>query len=103
MTTGREAGMLLGSSYLLIQRQQAERVTLDLAWALETSNPIPSHTPIPTRSHLLILPNSPPNWEANIYEPMGGAISLIPPQAGVAQASTVSRPCCSCPVLKGDL
>jgi hypothetical protein len=40
--------------YIWISRQQEGRVTLGLAWALETSKPISSDTLLPTRPHSIV-------------------------------------------------
>jgi hypothetical protein len=41
--------------YTLICRNQANRSTMDLVWAFETSKLIPSDTLPPARSYLLVL------------------------------------------------
>ena len=53
---GMQADMVLERNwevYILIHRQQEERVTLGLTWEFQTPNPAPNDILPPTKPHLL--------------------------------------------------
>lgn len=52
---GRQGAEAVVKSLHLIHKHEAERELKEMTWALETSKPAPSTTPLPKRPHLLIL------------------------------------------------
>jgi hypothetical protein len=95
-------------SYILIHRQQAERVSnASVGFNNLKTRPRPhissnKETPTPTRPQ--ILPNGPGTGnQAFKYMSLWGPISCKPGQSGLSEASIVFRPCCSCRILSVDL
>lgn len=59
MTTGRPGSEAVAANLHLDPQAQGRD------GAFETSKPAPSGTPLPTRPHFLVLPNSSTNWGPN--------------------------------------
>lgn len=66
---GKHCAGVIVEELHLIQKQEAERKSLDLVWAFETSKHMLSDTSFQaTRPHLLILLNSPPTGNQTLKD-----------------------------------